>query len=303
MYERFYGFSTLPFSLLPDENFLFLSKRHRRAISMLEYGIASHAGFIVITGDIGAGKTTIIHRFLKQANHDLHVGVINNPSRNLGNLMNWVAMAFELPDAGGDEPKAYDYFLKFLVAQFAENKRVVLVIDEAQNLSVDMLEELRMLSNVNNGNEQLLQIVLVGQPELLETLKRHDLRQFLQRISVHCYLDPLSPSETLAYIRHRILVAHGNPNLFDDEAGALVYYFTSGVPRLINLLCDQALVYGYSEEKSAISSALVMEAAADRESTKLSPFKSIPLQEETQVFEQHIHHIIKQMREEPIEGV
>ncbi len=274
MYEAFYGLSGKPFSLLPDPDFLFMSRRHRRVINLLDYGIVTQAGFIVITGDVGAGKTTVVRRFLKTVGENITVGVIANTSSSLGRLLMWASSAFELPTQGLDDIAVYNRFVDFLVAQYAQGKRTVLIIDEAQNLGLEALEELRMLSNVNNEKDQLLQIILVGQPELLETLKRHDLRQFRQRISVHCHLDPLTPSETAAYIRHRLDVVGGALDLFDDTACAAVHYFTSGVPRLINLLCDQALVYSFSEDHKKISFKTVAEVAADRNKAGLSAFRN-----------------------------
>jgi len=277
MYENFYHLSGKPFSLLPDAEFLFLSRRHRRVVNLLEYGILTQAGFVVITGEVGAGKTTIIRRYLKEAGHDVTVGVINNPSDSLGNLLGWMTMAFELEHKGmQDTASLYNAFIEFLLAQYALGKRTILIIDEAQNLKADMLEELRMLSNVNNEKDQLLQIILVGQPELLDTLKRPELRQFVQRISVHCHLESLAAAETGAYIRHRLSVVGGEPHVFDDRACAAVYYFTCGVPRLINLLCDQALMYGFSDDRSVVDAELVSEVAVDRGKSGLSPFRHIP---------------------------
>jgi len=277
MYEHFYHLSGKPFSLLPDADFLFLSKRHRRVVNLLEYGIVTQAGFIVITGEVGAGKTTIIRRYLKDAGSDVTVGVITNSSQSLGNLLSWVAMAFELPhDSKDDAATLYNKFIEFLVNQYASGKRTVLIIDEAQNLPASMLEELRMLSNVNNEKDQLLQIILVGQPELLDILKRTELRQFVQRISVHCHLDALPLPETADYIRHRLSVVGGKPEIFDDQACAIVHYYTGGVPRLINLLCDQAMMYGFSDDRETIDASLVSEVAADRNSSGLSPFREAP---------------------------
>jgi type II secretory pathway predicted ATPase ExeA len=276
MYESFYGLSAKPFSLLPDADFLFLSRRHRRAINLLEYGIVTQAGFIVITGDVGAGKTTIIRRFLKSAGPEVTVGVITNASHSLGRLLGWVMTAFEMESTVGEDPIVlYNRFVEFLLAQYAKGKRTVLVIDEAQNLKPDMLEELRMLSNVNNEKDQLLQMVLVGQPELLDMLKRPELRQFVQRISVHCHLDPLAASETAAYIRHRLGVVGGGPEIFDDLACAAVHHFTGGVPRLINLLCDQSMVYGFSEDRPQIDYEIVAAVVADRNRAGLSAFQPL----------------------------
>lgn len=277
MYENFYQLSGKPFSLLPDADFLYLSKWHRKAVNLLEYGIVTHAGFIVVTGEVGAGKTTIIRRYLKDAGSDVTVGVITNSSHSLGSLLSWVATAFELDNRNSTDTIAlYSTFIEFLLAQYAAGKRTVLIIDEAQNLSADLLEELRMLSNVNNERDQLLQIILVGQPELLDTLRRNDLRQFVQRISVHCHLDALPPEETVAYIRHRLAVVGGKPDIFNLEACAAVHYFSGGVPRLINLLCDQAMMYGFSEDQRVITVETVREVVKDRAKGGLSPFRALP---------------------------
>jgi general secretion pathway protein A len=276
MYEQFYGLRTRPFSLLPDPDFLYLSPRHRTAVNLLDYGMLSQAGFTVISGEVGAGKTTVIRRYLKTIGEDVTVGVITNSSKGFGKLLGWIAMAFELDHGGRDHVKLYNRFVEFLLTQYAAGKRTVLIIDEAQNFKPDTLEELRMLSNVNNEKDQLLQIVLVGQPELLETLKRPELRQFVRRIAVHCHLGPLDPADTAQLIRHRLAVAGGSPALFDDMACAAVHHFTGGVPRLINLLCDLALVYGFSEELPAIDLDSVVDAVRDRGQSGLSPFGALP---------------------------
>ena len=276
MYESFFGLTGKPFSLLPDAEFLFLSKRHRRAINLLEYGIETQAGFMVITGEVGAGKTTLIRRYLKNAGADVTVGVITNSSATLGKLLNWVATAYDL-DSGITDPVAlHSAFISFLLAQYARGRRTILIVDEAQNLGPEMLEELRMLSNINNEKDQLLQIILVGQPELLDTLKRPDLRQFVQRIVVHCHLEPLPPAETAAYIRHRLGIVEGRPDLFDDLSCAAVHYFTGGVPRLINLLSDQALMYAFSEDQLYVVFQTVAAVVADRNQSGLSAFRDPP---------------------------
>ncbi len=275
MYETHFGLSAKPFSLLPDANFLFFSKRHKRVVNLLEYGTLTQSGFMVISGDVGAGKTTIIRHFLKNMENNVVVGVITNPSKTFGNLFGWISAAFELPAADQDQVKMYDAFIAFLLEQYANGKRTVLIVDEAQNMTAQMLEDLRMLSNVNNERDQLLQIILVGQPELLETLNKPELRQFVQRISVHCHLTPLSAVETAAYIRHRLSVVGGSPDLFDDIACAAVYFFTYGVPRLINLLCDQALMYAFAEDDQYVTFHTVTEVVADRNSSGLSSFRAV----------------------------
>ena len=271
MYQDFFHLTARPFSLLPDPDFLFLSRRHGRTVSHLEFGSVTEAGFIVITGDIGAGKTTIVRHFLQHKDRQLTVGLIN-AGGTPGNLLGWIASAFELVRTGRDEVDLHGAFVDFLVGQYGKGNRTVLVIDEAQNLSRDVLEELRVLSNVNYGKDQLLQIILVGQGELLETLKRPDMQQFRQRIAVHCHLEPLSAKETTGYIAHRLAVVGGAPGIFTRDALIAVHYYTGGVPRLINLLCDQALTYAFSEDERSVTAQTIVEAVADRAGSGLCPF-------------------------------
>jgi general secretion pathway protein A len=275
MYENFFGLSEMPFSLLPNADFMFYSKRHRRVVNLLEYGIINQSGFMVVSGDVGAGKTTIIRNFLGKLGSSITVGVVSNPSQTIGSLRGWIANAFELEVLANDELGAHEEFLRFLLREYAKGKRVVLIVDEAQNMTPQMLEDLRMLSNVNNEKDLLLQIILVGQPELLTTLKMPELRQFVQRISVHSHLTSLNLPETLGYIRHRLSVAGGSPKLFDDFACAAVYYFTFGVPRLINLLCDQSMMYAFAEEDNEITFKVIAEVVRDRNSSGLSAFRNI----------------------------
>ena len=274
MYQDFYELTGKPFSLLPDPGFLFMSRRHGRTINHLEYGGFTDAGFIVITGDIGAGKTTVIRHYLAHVEDGTTVGLLNNVGASPGNLLGWIAAAFELDRSGKAEIDLHEAFVGFLTAQYAAGRKTVLVVDEAQNLGRDRLEELRVLSNVNYGKDQLLQIILVGQPELLDILKRDDMQQFRQRVAVHCNLDPLDAGETTSYIAHRLSVVGGAIGIFGSDALAAVYHYTGGVPRLINLLCDQALTYGYSETRHVVTGKEVAEVVADRARSGLSPFRN-----------------------------
>ena len=296
MYKSFYNLTASPFSLLPDASFLFLSKRHRRVINFLDYNSISQAGFMVISGDVGAGKTTVIRHYLKKLGSDVTVGVVTNPSKTAGRLLSMVAMAFELDDREQNDVKTYNHFVEFLLAQYAKGKRTVLIIDEAQNLTSDMLEDLRMLSNVNNEKDQLLQIILVGQPELLTTLKDPKLRQFVQRVALHCHLTPLDAVETKEYIHHRLQHVGGSPALFDDRACAAVYYFTEGVPRLINLLCDQSLMYAFAEDSPTVSFQTIMEVIGDRDSGGLSPFRNVDTQMTEKEFLKGLQKILDEIR-------
>jgi type II secretory pathway predicted ATPase ExeA len=276
MYESFFGLSGKPFSLLPDGDFLFPSKRHRRVLNLLDYSTETAAGFMVVSGAIGAGKTTVLRHYLKRLGPHITVGMITNSSQSLGRLLGWVGTAFDLDTTGKDDSRLYNAFVDFLIAQYGQGKRTILIIDEAQNLTAEMLEDLRLLSNVNNERDQLLQIILAGQPELLTVLKRPELAQLVQRIAVHCHLTPLDPAETAAYIRYRLGIVGGDAALFDDAALAAVHYFTGGVPRLINLLCDQALMYAFAEDQTHVTAETVAEVVADRNSGGLSAFQALP---------------------------
>ena len=237
MYEHFYGLREKPFSLLPDPEFLYPSHKHRMAMTLLEYGLSNQTSFSVITGGIGTGKTTLIRHLLNQIGRDITVGLITNTHRSFGDLLQWVLMAFNLEYAGKDKIALYQIFIDFLIREYARNRRTILIVDEAQNMSPETLEELRMLSNINTGKDQVLQVFLVGQPGLRDTLRRPDLEQFAQRIAVDYHLEGLNAAETREYIRHRIIIAGGDPDLFEDAACEAIYRHSGGVPRLINLLC------------------------------------------------------------------
>lgn len=302
MYESFYGLSGKPFSLLPDADFLFYSKRHKRLLNLLEYGAVTQAGFVVISGEVGAGKTTAIRHYLKRLGPEATVGIITNSSRSLGRLLGWVATAFELDFVGKDDIQIYNRFVEFLIDQYSRGKRAILIIDEAQNMSAEMLEDLRMLSNVNNEKDQLLQIILAGQPSLLDTLKHPDLHQFVQRIAVHYHLSPLDPHETAAYIRHRLEVVGGSPALFNDTACAAVHFFTGGVPRLINLLCDQSLMYAFAEDSDSVRFQTVVEVVNDRSSGGLSAFRNVLTDRSEASLLKELQDILGKIQSVPKEG-
>ena len=271
MYRAFYKLSEKPFTLLPDPGFLYMSDKHRMAFTLLEYGLMNHAGFTIISGDIGAGKTTLIRHLLDNMDREHTVGLISNTHRSFGELLQWILLAFNLEHAGMNKVEMYQRFVDFIIDEYAHNRRTVLIIDEAQNMSAETLEELRMLSNVNADKDQALQVILVGQNELRETLQRPDLVQFAQRISVDYHLQPLSENETANYIRHRLKVAGGRRYVFSDAACRAVHRYSNGVPRLINLLCDTALVYGYAEQKQQIDANLVTQVAKEKQAGGIFP--------------------------------
>jgi len=271
MYQAFYNLSEKPFTLLPDPGFLYMSDKHRMAFTMLEYGLMNQAGFTVISGDIGAGKTTLIRHLLDNMNREHTVGLISNTHRSFGELLQWILLAFNLEHANMNKVEMYQRFVDYIIDEYAHNRRTVLIVDEAQNMDAETLEELRMLSNINADKNQALQVVLVGQRELRDTLRRPELVQFAQRISVDYHLEPLSEEETTGYIRHRLEVAGGNPDIFPEAACKAVYRYSNGVPRLINLLCDTALVYGYAEQKQQLDVKLIMDVAREKQQGGIFP--------------------------------
>ena len=248
MYEQHFGLKDKPFNLAPDPDYLYVSNGHGIALSMLEYGLAeTAAGLIVITGDIGTGKTTLIRKLLRGVDYNqLTVGMINNTTCHTDELMSLVSSAFNLPYENKDHITQFREFQQFLIAEYAQRKRTALIVDEAQNLDSRALEELRMLTNINADRDQLIQIILIGQPELKELLQQPKMAQIAQRVAVEYHLEPLTLDEVTAYIRHRIEVAGSEENLFNEEAIKAIYYVSGGVPRLVNTLCDYSLVYAYA---------------------------------------------------------
>ena len=274
MYESFYNFKQKPFSLLPDSDFLYLGGRHLEALSLLEYGLIQGAFIVLITGGIGCGKTTLVRHLIKNQDLDMVVGNITNTHQSFGELLKWVMLAFDLEFRDRDKVELYRDLMDFLRTQYHQGRRVTLIIDEAQNLSMEALEELRMLSNINVDKEQMLQIILVGQPELRDVLRRPELHQLAQRVSVDYYLDTMDPNETFEYIRHRVAIAGGDENLFDIEAVKEIYEASKGVPRLTNTICDTALVYGYAEQAKTIGPTIIKEVVRDKNEGLILPLQN-----------------------------
>jgi putative secretion ATPase (PEP-CTERM system associated) len=264
MYEAFYGFSERPFSLLPDPSFLYLGKEHSQAFSMLEYGILHQDSFAVLTGEVGCGKTTLVRSLLNKIPDDICVGVLSNTHPDNGELLRWVLMAFGLDYREPSKVSLFDAFSSFLIEQYAKKRRTILIIDEAQNLKPPVLEELRMLSNINIDKHQVLQQILVGQTELRTTLQLPELRQFSQRISVDYHIPALQAKETREYIRYRIRHAGGEREIFTDEAASIIYLASKGIPRIINVLCDTALLYGFADQNDEIGPATILNVLKDR---------------------------------------
>ncbi|HKU16680.1 MAG TPA: AAA family ATPase [Steroidobacteraceae bacterium] len=264
MYESFYGLRERPFTLVPDPAFLYPSRHHQFALMMLEYAVLNRASFSLLTGDVGAGKTLLIRQLLTRLGDDVKVALISNTSRHLARLLPWICLGCGLPYRGKEDAELYESFVDFLVESYRNGQRVLLIVDEAQNLDAPMLEELRVLSNVNADRHLVLQTILVGQPELRDTLRRRDLRQFAQRVSVDYHLPVLSMQECRAYVRHRLHVAGGAPDVIEDAAIDLAWSRSGGVPRLVNQLCDTALVYGFADQHAQVDLALMTQVVADR---------------------------------------
>jgi type II secretory pathway predicted ATPase ExeA len=273
MYEGFYQLREKPFSILPDPDLIYWGKMHSMAFTMLEFGVLNNAGFTVITGEIGSGKTTLVRHLLKKVSPSLSVGLISNSPQGRQELLQWILMALGQP-FNGDYPNLFKRLQDFLYGQYANGRRTILIIDEAQNLEPEALEHLRMLSNINADKFQILQLILVGQPQLRDLLLAPRLHQFAQRISSDFHLRPLDRPEVTKYISFR-LQAVGSPlPLFTKEACDLIASASGGIPRMVNVLCDTALVYGFANDKRVISEDLVRDVIADKQQYSIFPVKA-----------------------------
>ncbi|KAF0189249.1 MAG: Secretion ATPase PEP-CTERM locus [Desulfobulbaceae bacterium] len=265
MYEKFFGFTEKPFQLVPNPNFLYLSTKHQNALTYLEYGLSEGSGFILLTGDIGAGKTTLVRYLLNKVEKDIEVGVLFNTNVDSDELLALVMQEFGLTSSLASKSAYLDIIFHHLIERYAHGKRVLLIIDEAQSLSVSALEEVRMLSNLQTDDQLLLQVMLVGQPELKRKLNAKGLTQLSQRIGVHYHLGTLSHEETREYIAFRLQKVGDALDIFDEGAMDLVFQASQGIPRVVNLLCDTALVYAYGESASRIGADVVSQVIRDKE--------------------------------------
>ena len=263
MYLKFYGLSEPPFRRTPDPRFLYLSPRHREAMAQLVYGVREGAGFMMLTGEVGTGKTTLLHSLLRQLDPGTAASYVFNPTLSFDDLLEYILSDFAVATPTGTSAAHRLVALNnFLLERHRAGLNTVLVLDEAQLLSVEMLERLRLLSNFETSTAKLFQIILAGQPELADKLALKDLRQLLQRIALHVTLAPLSPVETRDYVRARLRIAGAaDLGMFTEPALAEVARRTGGIPRLINMLCDHACVVGYADQKRRIDRAAVKEAA------------------------------------------
>jgi general secretion pathway protein A len=263
MYEEFFGFKEKPFNIAPDPDYLYLSHKHQNAISSLDFGLLDDAGLILFTGEIGTGKTTLVHHILRRIGADFTVAVVFNTNVDANQLLGIILQEFALNADSNSKVVAIKALTRFLIDLRSRNKRPLLIIDEAQSLSLEALEEIRLLSNLQEGSTMLLQIMLVGQPELKDKLKSPSMASLSQRIAVNYHLKPFEREETEHYIAHRLKTAGGRSDLFTDAAISMVHRMTHGIPRSINILCHAALVYGFADDLSTIDVPVLEEIMSD----------------------------------------
>lgn len=264
LYIEFFGFSERPFTLLPDPDFLFWSRAHRRAFSVLEYGVITRAPITIITGEVGAGKTTLVQKLLQTLEDDITLGLISNAQGGRGELLQWALNALGVAtNLDAAYVTLFQQLQDFVIEEYAAGRRVILLIDEAQNLSAEGLEELRMLTNINSNKDELLQLILVGQPELRQMIMRPELRQFCQRVTATFHIPALDRAAVGGYVQHRLSHVGGSGGEFSSEAIDLITEHSRGIPRLVNKLCDFCLVYAATEERRIVDAAIVEEVLDD----------------------------------------
>lgn len=261
MYLQFYGLRETPFSPTPDPKFLFQSTRHREALAQLLYGVRERKGFIVLTGEIGTGKTTLLRTLLARLDGDTHAAYIHNSALEIEGLLEYMLQDWGVKSTATTHAQRLFELNEFLIDQHRQGLSPVLVIDEAQNLSLAALEAVRLLSNFETTNQKLMQILLVGQPELRDKLNTPELRQLKQRIGLRCHIGPLSPEETRLYIRHRLRIAGASDaGIFTDAAIQRITEYSQGTPRVVNIVCDHCLLSGFADSKRRIDAGVVDEA-------------------------------------------
>lgn len=265
-YKSFFGLSVKPFELVPNPAFLFMSRTHRKALSYLDYGIREGAGFVLLTGEVGCGKTTLVRNLMRQLDETIILSKVFNTKVSSEQLVSMINDDYGLDVKGKDKTALIKDLYDFLIEMLASGKRPVLIIDEAQNLAPELLEEVRMLSNLETDTSKLLQIVLVGQPELRAVLAAPELRQFRQRISVSAHIGNISRDETELYILHRLSVAGNREAIsFDEQALDLIYRYSRGTPRLVNIICDFVLLTAFADRTKTVSYAMVADIVRDLE--------------------------------------
>jgi general secretion pathway protein A len=266
MYESFYGLKENPFNVTPDPQYIYFGENHREALAQLLYGVQEKKGFIVLTGEVGTGKTTLVHYLLDKLNHgsmQIKTAFLFNPKLTVNDFIEYILKDLGVQVQGGTKGDHLHLLHESLINSYKNGERVVLIIDEAQGLNPVLLEEIRLLSNLETAKSKLLQIILVGQPELDKTLSQQGFRQLRQRVNMRYHLPPLSEKETKEYIEKRLRIAGGKGPVFTNRALKEIYLKTKGVPRLVNILCDNALLVGYAADKKVVEKRIIKEAAKD----------------------------------------
>jgi general secretion pathway protein A len=265
MYNEYFGFKEAPFSIAPDPRYLYMTAQHREALAHLVYGLNSDGGCILLTGEVGTGKTTICRCLLEQIPAQANVALVLNPKVNEIELLETICdeLNIDYPEASNSVKTYTDRIYQYLISHHQKGEKTVLIIDEAQNLDSKVLEQLRLLTNLETNQYKLLQIIILGQPELLDILAQTEMRQLAQRITARYHLQPLTKHEVKSYINHRLAIAGQNIQLFQESGIKLLYKYSDGVPRLINIICDRALLGAYVENQYAVSSTTIKKAAAE----------------------------------------
>lgn len=264
MYLNHFNFHAKPFAMNPDPAFLYASEQHAAALTMLEYAMESQAAFCLLTGEVGSGKTTLIRRLIRMLEDRVTVGLVSNTHGRFRSIHPWALSALGVEAPQATDISRYEALNEFFIREYARGRRTLLIFDEAQNLSIRTLEELRLLSNVNSEQDVVLQTMLVGQPELRLKMARPELKQFAQRIAVDFHLNALALPDAEAYVTHRLTVAGGSDEIFQRDAIEIIHRLAGGIPRLMNQLCDLSLVYAYAERQQRVSAALVSKVLQDR---------------------------------------
>jgi len=262
MYLEHFDLKDFPFRLTPDTDFLYMSPSHSRALSYMEYAVFNQEGFVVITGEIGSGKTTLIQKLLSEMDEGINVAKVFQTQLDDVEFLQSVLVEFGMNPFSAKKVELLNMLNQYLIDSYMNNKRVVLIVDDAQNLSKRVLEEICMLSGVETQKEKILHVILVGQPELSKTLELPDMEQLLQRVSLRYHMRALTESESLKYIKYRLSVAGADSVLFTDDVTKLVYKYTGGIPRLINTLCDTSLTCAYADNEQMVNKT-VMKVAID----------------------------------------